>query len=168
MSRVFNRNPTLAAPLSLQNIKMPSFCNQIYPIRFSQFAMKFSNFFCFKHQQDTSEHPYTLGFEDLAASPLHYTHKLYNFLGINLHPNVTSFIAKATSYTGSDLNRPYSTKRNSKQVLEGWRQEMPWRMVKRIQEVCSVVMETLHYSPAENESMLRDLSVELTRPDSGS
>ena len=143
--------------------------NQIYPVRFFvSFAIKILFFFCVKPRQDMSRRPYTLRFEDLAASPLYYTNKLYDFLGINLHTNVTQFIAKATNYTGSDLNRPYSTKRNSTQVLERWRHEMPWRMVKRVQEVCSVVMETLHYSPAVNESMLRDLSIELTKPDSAS
>ena len=111
-----------------------------------------------------SHDPYTLRFEDLAAAPFHYTRKLYNFLGMNLHPNVTQFITKATNYTGSDFDSPFSTQRNSTKVLERWRHEMPWRMVQRVQEVCSVVMEMLHYSPAVNESALRDLSVELTRP----
>ena len=50
---------------------------------------------------------YTLRFEDLAAAPFQYTRKLYNFLGMNLHPNVTQFITKATNYTGSDLDRPF-------------------------------------------------------------
>ena len=146
-------------------LKVLSFLNLIYLIRFlSVWNNRIFFSFCFKPQQDMSHDLYTLRFEDLAAAPFHYTRKLYSFLGINLHPNVTQFITKSTNYTGSDHDRPFSTQRNSTKVLERWRHVMPWRMVKRVQEVCSVVMETLHYSPAVSESALRDLSVELTRP----
>ena len=40
---------------------------------------------------------------------------------------------------------------------------MPWDLVTQVQTNCSVVMQVLSYRPAVNESMLRDLSQELTQ-----
>ena len=109
-------------------------------------------------------HSYTLvRFEDLATFPYSTVHRLYAFLGIHVHPKVIDFITKTTSHSGPVVNDVYATRMDSRKVLEKWRREMPWDLVTQVQMNCSVVMEMLSYSPAVNESVLRDLSRELTQ-----
>ncbi len=95
-------------------------------------------------------------YEDVASHPKGQARRLYKFLDIEMHPEVTRWITKATSANNSIKNHnpasqhlqyAYSTTRNPKDTLVQWRSELPWRLVLYIQISCKDSMRFLGYQP---------------------
>ncbi|PIK57097.1 putative carbohydrate sulfotransferase 1-like [Apostichopus japonicus] len=103
-------------------------------------------------------------FEDLAQSPISKTREILNFVGYDVHDDVTRWLRESTSGTqrgGKTVNR-YSTNRNSSDVIDTWRRDMTWTMVENIQKVCEEPIKSLGYVLLHNEAALRNVSIKTT------
>ncbi|XP_076813951.1 carbohydrate sulfotransferase 1-like [Clavelina lepadiformis] len=104
-------------------------------------------------------------YEDVALKPYHAAKSLYDFLGLKFHDSVKTWIVEntqqpipeefGTSYkygmTETDKHRvrydPWGHKRNSTSIVDKWKRTVPYPLVKRIEAVCSKVMNMVGYLP---------------------
>ena len=59
------------------------------------------------------------------------------------------------------LFRPFSTSRNSHEILRQWRHELPFDLTNQIQNKCQTVMNTLGYELASGPNTLTNTSTSL-------
>ena len=82
-------------------------------------------------------------YEDMSTNPIDTTHEIYDFIEMELSPSIESFLQKSTSNQdkaenhspGFEFMQVYSTSRNAKQSMNGWRTKIDINLLKRIQEL---------------------------------
>jgi hypothetical protein len=74
-----------------------------------------------------------VSYEDLCNDPLAVTRGLFAFAGLDLHRQTEDFIAASSQYEGSE--RYYQVKKNTQEVAERWRVELPPEARDRIRAV---------------------------------
>lgn len=94
-------------------------------------------------------------FEDVASSPQKMAGELYDFVGLTMVAKVEEWIKKHTELKQSN-SYAYGTVRNSAEVLESWRRDMDWGLIKKIQNICSKPMEALGYVLFPDVASLHD------------
>ena len=108
-----------------------------------------------------------LRYEDFAYSPKEMARKLYEFLGRKMHSKVVTYIQQHTlaemPRSSNKTSRAFlfSTRRDSGQTAEAWRDKISWEQLQYIQNTCSSAMQILGYTAVHNESLLRNRSVSL-------
>ena len=93
-----------------------------------------------------------LRYETLARDPVEILRKLYRMAGLEMLPSTLKWIEEHTGEGKSssrDESNHYSTKRDSKTVVDRWRIEMDPCIVNIIEESCRSVMKLLGYSPVD-------------------
>ena len=81
-------------------------------------------------------------YEDMSTNPIDTTHEIYDFIEMELSPSIEQFLQKSTSKQdkaenhspGFEFMQVYSTSRNAKQSMNGWRTKIDINLLKRIQE----------------------------------
>ena len=103
-------------------------------------------------QRYYSEHQLLIGqsykrlrYEDLAQDPEGEARKLYRFVGIPFHTDVSEWISRSTVRDTSWMFDSYDTKRNSISTAVRWLQHLPMDFIQRIQHVCHDVLVDLNY-----------------------
>ena len=82
-------------------------------------------------------------FEDLALNPLSVVSELYNFTGIEMLDTIKEWLHDSTT---SRNGGPYSTSRDSKQVVANWRTEMSPGNKKIVESFCGRLLKKLNYT----------------------
>lgn len=105
-------------------------------------------------------------YEDLARDPIQILTRIYKMAGLNMTESTLQWI---TSHTGEektserDKKNEFSTKRNSKAVIDTWRLEMDPCFVDIVEESCRSVMKLLGYRMVNRSEKLQyDLNVSLS------
>ncbi|XP_046738517.1 carbohydrate sulfotransferase 5-like [Diprion similis] len=96
-----------------------------------------------------------LRYEDLCAEPYKQVEELFQFYGLNFHPNVKKFL---DTHTKTDTGNEFSSYRNSKTAPFHWRQDLDFEEVEEIQHHCLVAMKHWGYVPALNVSHQREFN----------
>ena len=92
--------------------------------------------------------------------------KLYKFLGRKMHDNVVKYIQKHTELElapgrKNPKNFLFSTRRDSGQTAEAWRDKISREQLDFIQTTCSYAMQILGYEQVHDESVLRNRNISL-------
>ncbi|KAF4525472.1 hypothetical protein B566_EDAN004884, partial [Ephemera danica] len=88
-------------------------------------------------------------YEDFSSNPYNQTENLFQFLNLDVHEEVYRYLK---SHTKKKSGSEYSTFRNSKTAPFHWREDMDFKVVNKIQNVCADAMELWGYMPAHNAS----------------
>ncbi|XP_063989034.1 carbohydrate sulfotransferase 5-like isoform X1 [Diachasmimorpha longicaudata] len=88
-------------------------------------------------------------YEDLSLDPFAHAKELYEFYGLDFHPNVQRFLE---THTKTDAGGVSSTFRNSKAAPFHWRNDLDFEEVQEIQSVCSNAMRLWGYKFALNDT----------------
>lgn len=88
---------------------------------------------------------YQIRFEDLAADPLNETMRMFGRLGLNFAPSISKYIETHTSAGTSEIRNAHSTKRNTKAVIQMWKQKLSMQKIREIETTCSDVLQRLGY-----------------------
>ena len=109
---------------------------------------------------------FLLRYEDLARNPLEILRKVYKFVGLDMQKSSLDWI-KAHTGEGKTSEKEernhFSTKRNSKVVVDRWRFDMDPCVVNIVEESCHSVMTLLGYKPVnKSDKTLYDLDVSLS------
>ncbi|XP_046418496.1 carbohydrate sulfotransferase 5-like isoform X1 [Neodiprion fabricii] len=96
-----------------------------------------------------------LRYEDLTAEPYKHVKELFQFYGLDFHPNVKKYL---DTHTKSDVGNAYSTYRNSKTAPFHWRTDLEFEEVEEIQRNCFVAMKRWGYVPALNISHQKEFN----------
>ena len=83
-----------------------------------------------------------LRYEDMANDPFTVTEKLLLDLGLDFSKEIRNFLAEHTTV---NIDKPWSTTRDSKKRLMFWTQNMKMADVSDIQQVCGLAMQKLGY-----------------------
>ncbi|KAH9371383.1 hypothetical protein HPB48_023045 [Haemaphysalis longicornis] len=88
---------------------------------------------------------YTLSFERLAADPLNETQRLFASLDLDFTPSVLEYLRSHTSATINDHKDMFSTKRNSKVVIDSWKRSLSKFRIFYIEKKCGDLLRKLGY-----------------------
>ncbi|XP_078342280.1 carbohydrate sulfotransferase 1-like [Oculina patagonica] len=107
-----------------------------------------------------------LRYEDLARNPVEILRKAYKIAGLDMRKSSLEWIkahtGEGTSSEKEEKNH-FSTKRNSKAVVDRWRVDMDPCIVNVIEESCNSVMRLLGYKPVDRSDKTQyDLDVSLS------
>ncbi|XP_011301436.1 carbohydrate sulfotransferase 5 isoform X2 [Fopius arisanus] len=94
-------------------------------------------------------------YEDLSLDPFAHAKELYEFYGLDFHPNVQHFLE---THTKSDVGGVSSTFRNSKAAPFHWRNDLDFEEVQEIQSVCSNAMRLWGYRFAFNDTHQKEFN----------
>ncbi|KAK4318883.1 hypothetical protein Pmani_010147 [Petrolisthes manimaculis] len=83
-----------------------------------------------------------LRYEDLALNPVNKTRELLTKLGLDFDSHMADFLA---SHTTKNLDKPWSTSRESKTRITYWATKMNENRLNQVQKSCSRVMGKLGY-----------------------
>ncbi|XP_051161919.1 carbohydrate sulfotransferase 4-like isoform X4 [Leptopilina boulardi] len=86
-------------------------------------------------------------YEDLSVNPYEYVKDVYQFYGLDFHPNIIRYL---DTHTKTDFGDMSSTFRNSKAAPFHWRTDLTFFEVNEIQEACKDAMQLWGYVRAEN------------------
>ncbi|XP_066584005.1 carbohydrate sulfotransferase 4-like isoform X2 [Prorops nasuta] len=92
-------------------------------------------------------------YEDLSVDPYRHVKELYEFYGLNFHPDVKRFL---NTHTKNDVGGVSSTFRNSKVAPFHWRTDLDFEVVEEIQKVCATAMRLWGYVMAVNATHQRE------------
>ncbi|XP_053645441.2 carbohydrate sulfotransferase 5-like [Cherax quadricarinatus] len=125
---------------------------------------------CRRYRQDLSSarflhrhypHRYILiRYEDVALDPSRYVRSIYNFTELPYTKVVAHNVATLTlgMYDDAFQSHPYSTNKNSTEVVYRWRTSLPYSEMEKIQAECHDVLQAYGYpvfaSKTEYESQL--------------
>lgn len=109
---------------------------------------------------------YMFRYEGLARNPVEILRKAYKMAGLDMGKSSLEWIkahtGEGTSSEKEEKNH-YSTKRNSKVVVDRWRVDMDPCIVNVIEESCNSVMRLLGYKPVDRSDKTQyDLDVSLS------
>ena len=99
-------------------------------------------------------------YEDFILNPLGYALKIYEFVGINMTLEVKQWLDVAMSVTNKDSlykKSPSGLKRNVKTVLNNWRKDLSFPIVKEIQTKCEEILNILEYKVYKNNYEMKDV-----------
>ncbi|XP_022108708.1 carbohydrate sulfotransferase 1-like [Acanthaster planci] len=106
-------------------------------------------------------------YEDIAHDPQKLAEDIYDFTGLGQLPQeVFRWIQKNTLKSAikpghQKVNSYYSTSRNASQVPEAWRNQVPLKVVLRMQEICRKTLSNLGYLEVTTTKELVDKSKSL-------
>jgi len=106
----------------------------------------------------TDKYPHTfraMRYEDLSLDPYEGVKQLFEFFGLDFHPQVKAFL---DTHTKTDAGGVSSTFRNSKAAPFHWRQDLTYKEVRAIQRVCRPAMASWGYLPAHNATHQHDFN----------
>ena len=107
-----------------------------------------------------------LRYEDLASAPEAVVKNLFDFVGLQVTQEVRHWLEEHTRPSVKpgrrDEDRPYSTVRNSLDVLDKWRRTRVMLVVNAVEQACGETLGRLGYIPVRgSEKLVRNLSVPL-------
>ncbi|XP_023716466.1 carbohydrate sulfotransferase 5 isoform X2 [Cryptotermes secundus] len=94
-------------------------------------------------------------YEDLSVDPHKGVQDLFQFFGLDFHPNIQLFL---DTHTKVNVGGVSSTYRNSKSAPFHWRQDLTYSEVKAIQRACAPAMHYWGYRRAANSSHQKDFN----------
>ncbi|RVE72313.1 hypothetical protein OJAV_G00060650 [Oryzias javanicus] len=105
-------------------------------------------------------------FEDVAFNPLREINAIYDFVGLQMTPELEDWIVTVTHGKGKGSARDAFdiTSRNAKAVTQAWRKALPFSKVKKIQDACKGAMSLLGYRTVDSEKEQKNLDVDLLVP----
>ena len=92
-------------------------------------------------------------YEDLSVEPHKGVQELFQFFGLDFHPNIQLFL---DTHTKVNVGGVSSTYRNSKSAPFRWRQKLEHSEVRAIQRACAPAMHYWGYRRAANSSHQKD------------
>ncbi|XP_077981798.1 carbohydrate sulfotransferase 1-like [Glandiceps talaboti] len=92
-------------------------------------------------------------YEDIAIQPLIMTRKIYDFLGLNVPSQLTTWLKENTKTTIKGI---YETSRNSKVTAQAWRTKMSMDTIMQIENIkyCNELIKTVGYRFASPDNLL--------------
>ncbi|KAL7630259.1 UNVERIFIED_CONTAM: hypothetical protein RMT77_019597, partial [Armadillidium vulgare] len=81
-------------------------------------------------------------YEDLAKDTISKTKLVFDFLGLNMHSNVKTYL---NEHLNSEFEAPWSTIHNPERQSKKWMKLIPWNTVVHTQHYCRPVMKLLGY-----------------------
>ena len=113
----------------------------------------------FQRPQLATENSFILRYEDLAKNPIETLKRVYNISGIQMANSTLHWIKNSTGneydISRSEERNEFSTKRNSKAVIDKWRLEMEHCIVIIVEKSCRRVMKLLGYKPIAGSKELQ-------------
>ncbi|XP_045625224.1 carbohydrate sulfotransferase 1 [Procambarus clarkii] len=87
---------------------------------------------------------YILRYEDMSLNPANKTRELLDYIGLDFEPKMEEFL---DSHTTKNLDKPWSTSRESKTRVTYWVSRLSSIKLKAVQEACGPVMKRFGYLP---------------------
>lgn len=112
------------------------------------------------HQQGRDK-MYQLRDEDLALDPVNQTKKLFARLGLDVHPNVLSFLRQQESGFSSKMGKQHKIASNASTVRDSWKTRLPRNAIREIEKNCGDVLLKLDYElmfPSVNSAEQHNLA----------
>ena len=81
----------------------------------------------------------------------------FRYLGLDVDPEVENWIRHSTTGWWTSP-KEFSTKRNSSEVPEAWRQYLPHSTAIKVNEVCKQALEELGYEQVNNAGEYNEMS----------
>lgn len=105
-------------------------------------------------------------FEDIAFNPLKEINDIYDFVGLQMTPELQDWIITVTQGKGKGSTKDAFdiTSRNAKAVTQAWRKALPFSKVKKVQDACKGAMSLLGYRTVDNEKEQKNMDVDLLVP----
>jgi len=94
-------------------------------------------------------------YEDLSVEPHKSVQELFQFFGLDFHPNIQRFLDTHTKVNAGGVS---STYRNSKSAPFHWRKDLTHSEVRAIQRACGPAMHYWGYRRAANSSHQKDFN----------
>ncbi|XP_784303.4 carbohydrate sulfotransferase 6-like [Strongylocentrotus purpuratus] len=85
-------------------------------------------------------------YEDFAKAPLTETHKIYNFIGMPLKPELKKFVHGMTHSNSSDKSL-FSTSKDAQKTANKWMKYLTVMEERQIVKECLDVLQLLGYQP---------------------
>ncbi|XP_018411373.1 PREDICTED: carbohydrate sulfotransferase 4-like [Nanorana parkeri] len=98
-------------------------------------------------------------YEDIVQDPLGKVKEMYEFVKLPFTPKLKDWIYNLTHGYGRGDNFIISSV-DARNISRAWRTELPFKSVRRVQDLCSNTMALFGYRILHNESELRDLSLD--------
>ena len=103
-------------------------------------------------------------YEDFAVNPETWMQKIYEFIGIEAHIDIHSYLEAIVKSELGELSQysklthfvDYSVVRNPKKRAFNWVNELPWRIIDKVQQHCTPVFESFGYVNFKHESDLKE------------
>uniref|UniRef100_A0A131YIN8 Uncharacterized protein n=1 Tax=Rhipicephalus appendiculatus TaxID=34631 RepID=A0A131YIN8_RHIAP len=86
-----------------------------------------------------------LRIEDLSSDPVNQTKQLFARLGLDLHPNVLSFLRREDTGIVTKLGKQHHTTSNASTLGDSWKTRLPKNTIREIEEMCADVLLKLDY-----------------------
>ncbi|XP_076067476.1 carbohydrate sulfotransferase 1-like [Oratosquilla oratoria] len=97
-------------------------------------------------------------YEDICLNPSEAGERVINFLGYSQTPDeVLRFVQTHTKR--GNMNVPYSTFRNSKDMMQKWRQEIVHHQLKQIEDTCDHAIRALGFRVFHDIQHARNLNL---------
>ncbi|XP_034031596.1 carbohydrate sulfotransferase 6-like [Thalassophryne amazonica] len=105
-------------------------------------------------------------YEDVAINPLEEINAMYEFVGLEMTSTLEQWIYRVTHGKGKGSRKEAFkiTSRNAADVSQAWRTTLPYKKVKRIQDVCKPAMSLLGYRTVNSEKEQKNLDLDLLVP----
>lgn len=122
--------------------------------------LHFSKYTIFSHQIGYLQFKFVtcsraVRYEDLSVEPHRGVQELFQFFGLDFHPNIQLFL---DTHTKVNVGGVSSTYRNSKSAPFHWRQDLTHSEVRAIQRACAPAMHYWGYRRAANSSHQKDFN----------
>ncbi|CAH2314618.1 carbohydrate sulfotransferase 5-like [Pelobates cultripes] len=99
--------------------------------------------------------------EDLAMEPLANAKRLLKYAGLHLTSDLEKWIYNVTHHDIKQLNDFLSFSREAAKVIQKWRGELDFKMVKNIEKYCKGAMKAFGYLPLNSEKEMKNLTLNL-------
>jgi hypothetical protein len=119
-----------------------------------------------KVQESNAQNMKIVRYEDMAMDPIKLTNSIYDFLGLQITPEIEEFLKVSTQVednhkyrVGEEFLKAYSTSRKSSENINKWRLHMDFNLLKEVQKRCSKMMETYKYMNFIDEKTFKNISL---------
>ena len=93
-------------------------------------------------------------YEDFAKDPTSQSQKVLQFLGFQMHPDVSKFLETHTTH---DVGGVSSTFRDSKSAPYHWKKDLTFAKIVAVQEKCQAAMKVWGYRAYTSEAELNSV-----------
>ena len=94
----------------------------------------------------------TVFYENIAMNPIAASEDLYKFLGTNFTNNIKEYVFSITQAGKSDNCAICTTRQNSTQHIDSWRNKMKDKNLQIIEQRCNYVLQRFNYTMYSNSS----------------
>ncbi|XP_043935030.1 carbohydrate sulfotransferase 5-like [Protopterus annectens] len=110
------------------------------------------------------DHYMMIRYEDLSRDPLSKVKEMYSFANLDLTPKLEAWIYNSTHGNRHSHGGFQTTARDALNVSQAWRNNLPFQVVSKVQDLCQKSMALLGYKLVHSAKEQKLLSMDLLLP----